>query len=447
MTLFAVVGGGWAGLAAASTLASAGHGVHLFEMAPQLGGRARNAQFKPSNPLKGDETLQVDNGQHLLMGAYSQTNALCSSLAGTSQFEQLFERMPVTLHSAGGIDLRAPRFLPAPLHLAVALIGASGLSLLERLRLIQLLQQLKKRRWLAQEQDISVAQLLAQCKQPASLVAQIWRPLCLSALNTPLELSSAKVFAAVMRDTLAAERNASDFLVARVPLGDTLPKLVQTQLSQAPHAIYLKTQVLAVHRPHHLTGPVLIQTHADKTSTEYAGVALATPWFTTQALLARPVRSELEQLPIVTIYAYWRHSSFGARMRPLMLRDDPQKQHYGHWLFDLGDTPGSGRLASVVISGPGAHLDLDREQLAAAIGKQIHEQTGWIVPDDYLVITEKRATFACTVNVARPDPIEDVPPQVALCGDYFKSEYPATLETAVRSGIAAAHRLLKLASV
>jgi hydroxysqualene dehydroxylase len=440
--MYAVVGGGWAGLAAASALISAGNNVHLFEMAPQLGGRARNAQFKPDHPLPLDEVLQVDNGQHLLMGAYSSTIELCLKLAGAPRFAAMFERMPVTLNNHAGLRIQAARHLPAPLHLGWALISAEGLSIGERVAMVLLLKQLKKRRWLISEADISVSELLNQCRQPAKLIAQLWRPLCLSALNTPLDSASAKVFAVILRDTLAAKAASSDFLVANVPLGDTLPKLVNEQLSKPDNAVFLSSQVLAIHQPQTNQRQFFVQTQGNRSATAYSGVVLATPWFTTQALLNRSHRTELAQLPIVTLYLYWRHSAASTRQRPIMLLDDPNKQYFAQWLFDLGNTRGGGRLASVVISGPGSHLSLDRQTLAAAVSKQINDQLGWIAPDDNLVITEKRATFACTVGLERPHAEHDLLDGVALCGDYFQSDYPATLETAVRSGLAAAKRLL-----
>jgi hydroxysqualene dehydroxylase len=442
MKRFAVIGGGWAGLAAAAKLAHAGHAVDLFEMAPQLGGRARNAVFRPHHPLAGDEQLAIDNGQHLLMGAYSETIALCKRLAGAARFDALFDVAPVTLANTAGLYLQANRFLPAPLHLAAAMVGARGLSLRDRWAMIAFLQRLKKRQWLINEADISVSSLLKQMNQTDTVIQHLWRPLCLSALNTLPDLASAKVFCAILRDTLAAGRQASDFLVARVPLGETLPKLVQEQLSASPHRIFLKAQVLALHHAPGDAGPVMVQTQNERANTPYSGAVVATPWFTTQALLDLPQRSELAQLPIVTVYLYWRTTAHSARQRPLMLADDPTKQMYGHWLFDLGDTNGGGRLASVVISGPGEHLQLSREALAQAITTQISTQVGWLEPDDHFVITEKRATFACTVNVDRPDAQAHIPARVALAGDYFRSEYPATLETAVRSGLAAAQRLL-----
>ncbi len=442
MNPVAVVGAGWAGLAAASRLASTGKTVHLFEMAPQLGGRARNTPFRPSNPLSGDEELGVDNGQHLLMGAYSHTNQLIQQLAGAQGFNALFERLPMALKSVGGVQLRAARKVPAPLHLAYGLLTSRGLNLAERWQFISLIQYLKKHHWLVSQTDFPVAQLLSQAGQSRRLIEQIWRPLCLSALNTPIDSASAKVFAAILRDTLAAKREASDFLVARVPLGDTLPKLVEQQLKQGQHQIFLKTQVLALHQPRGPSGSWFIQTQSDRTNTEYAAVVLATPWFTTQALLERPQRTEMPQLPIVTAYLYWRHSSFHHRQAPLMLLDKADEQCFGQWLFDLGNTPGGGRLASVVISGPGPHTLLERQQLAQAIKKQINLQTGWLVADDCFIITEKRATFACTVNVERPSATDNLPKAIALCGDYFQSEYPATLETAVRSGLQAAQAVV-----
>jgi len=107
----AVLGGGWAGCAAAVTLAAAGVAVTLFEQAKTLGGRARRVSFG---------TLSLDNGQHLLIGAYERTLELLTLVHGADHAQTLFTRLALTLRpfgsaSSGEISLTAWR-APAPLH-------------------------------------------------------------------------------------------------------------------------------------------------------------------------------------------------------------------------------------------------------------------------------------------------------------------------------------------
>jgi predicted NAD/FAD-binding protein len=113
----AVVGGGWAGCAAAVTLAAAGHLVTLIEHAPTLGGRARRVV---------QHGIEVDNGQHVLLGAYRQTLALLADVHRPPEADRLFHRLPLTLRPFG--ERRPGKFeftawkVPGPLHVAAGLL-------------------------------------------------------------------------------------------------------------------------------------------------------------------------------------------------------------------------------------------------------------------------------------------------------------------------------------
>ena len=117
-----IIGGGYAGMAAAVELASQGIPVTVFESAKQLGGRARGVLYNDT---------QIDNGQHLLLGCYRETLRLIEQVGGN--IEQDFLRLPLQLDLHGQFSLRAPH-LPAPLHLLIALLKAQGLTWSERMK-------------------------------------------------------------------------------------------------------------------------------------------------------------------------------------------------------------------------------------------------------------------------------------------------------------------------
>ena len=446
MLPIAVVGAGWAGLSAALTLKRSGKSVVLFEQAPLLGGRARNATWQPRNPLPLDESIAIDNGQHLLMGAYNETLALIHSMITARMFEDLFARLPVSLRDTHGFSLTAHRALLAPFHLAWALARARGLSLSERFALIRLMAWLQINQWRIKQSQMTVAQMLRATHQPPSLCTKLWHPLCISALNTPAHSASAQVFANVLKDTLGAHRAASDFLVAKVPLGNTLPALVASELNASGNCtVHTGERVLTIAKKISSSGNFWDVT-SDKQTLSVQSIVLATPWAITQSLLndaglTIPKADPLVQLPIYTVYLYSRQPGATTREAPLMLNEDLSQQHFGHWFFDLGPTQGGGRLASVVISGPGPHQELTRQQIGEAVQQQLATQTNFTQACEHFVIGEKTATFACTAGLVRPL-AKTSDDQIALCGDFYASPYPATLETAVRSGLAAARSLI-----
>jgi predicted NAD/FAD-binding protein len=209
----AVVGGGWAGCAAAVELTQAGHHVTLFEAARTLGGRARRVST---------DRCDLDNGQHIMLGAYSESLRLMRHV-GVDRRTALLS-LPLQMRYVpgnGGMDFVAPR-LPAPLHIGLALLRAKGLSREDKMSLARFSTAARWMDWKLAT-DCSVAELMERFDQTARLVQLMWRPLCLAALNTAPERASANVFLAVLRDSLGARRAASDMLLPRADLSALFP--------------------------------------------------------------------------------------------------------------------------------------------------------------------------------------------------------------------------------
>jgi predicted NAD/FAD-binding protein len=188
----AVIGAGYAGLAAAMTLVRAGARPTVFEANRTPGGRARRVEYRGA---------LLDNGQHVLLGAYRETLAL---MREANVPEAALLRMPLTLEFPGRFALRAPR-LPAPLHLAVALARARGLTWRDRLAAVRFIHALRRARFCVPA-GTTVAELLASNRQPEAARRYLWEPLCISALNTPVAEADAQVFANVLHDSLFRKR-------------------------------------------------------------------------------------------------------------------------------------------------------------------------------------------------------------------------------------------------
>src|SRR5690606_6599055 len=182
-----------------------GHHVDLFESAATLGGRARSVYSPALN-------THIDNGQHILLGAYRATLSLMRDLGLDT--DEAFVRLPLSVRSADGrLAMRALPGLPAPLNIAAGLMRAKGLSLNEKLAAIRAMTTLRKNNWRVPH-SATVQEWLALSMQPRSLQESIWWPLCIATLNTPPHQACAQLFANVLRDSLGAkQRRASDMLI------------------------------------------------------------------------------------------------------------------------------------------------------------------------------------------------------------------------------------------
>jgi squalene-associated FAD-dependent desaturase len=429
----AVVGGGWAGCAAAVELAAAGCAVTLFEAARTLGGRARGVEF---------HGRMLDNGQHILLGAYSDTLRLLRRVGVDPKSALL--NLPLQMRypaGSGGMDFVAPR-LPAPLHLAVALLRAKGLATADKLSLARFSSTARWMGWQLNN-DCSVSELLERFDQTPRLIQLMWRPLCLAALNTPPERASAQVFLAVLRDSLGAGRCASDMLLPRLDLHTLFPLAASRFIEANGGAVRCGARVGEIAQD---------QGGWRVDGAQFDAVVVATAPPAAAALLAGlPLAAISEKLaafeyePITTCYLqYPAATRFELPFYALL--DDPAAGRWGQFVFDRGHLDaGQAGLYAVVVSAAVDAAALDQAELARAVAAQLSAVFGLGEPEWTRVITEKRATFACTPSLQRL-PNATGMAGLVLAGDYTDSDYPATLETAVRSGAAAANAIIAPAS-
>jgi squalene-associated FAD-dependent desaturase len=417
MKRVAVIGAGWAGLACAMELAAAGRAVTVFEAARQAGGRARRVDW---------HGLALDNGQHLMIGAYRETLRLLERL-GTAE---LVERRPLELRLPG-FRLRLPR-LPAPLHLAAGLAAAHGLGWREKRAAIGLMQRLKGRGFRL-SRDTTVAAFLAEHGQPPGLVARLWEPICVAALNTPIQSASAQVFCNVLRDSLMGRRADSDFLFARGDLGRLFVDPALAFIHDHGGSVRLGSRVEAVApRPDGRQGGVIDGEAYD--AVVWAGHPAQLDRFGAPfADAGRPAAGYAWQ-PILTT---WLRFAAPVGFPYPMLGLGPGQ---APWAFDRSDlAPG---LVALVVSAEGPHLQIPEDERNATYLAALADCLGPLPPLlDRLTIVEKRATFSCVPDLPRP--ANRLAPGLYLAGDYSEGPYPATLEGAVRSGVKCAQLILE----
>ncbi len=431
----AVIGAGWAGCAAAVELARQGAKVRLYEAARVPGGRARRIHY---------QGRALDNGQHILLGAYRHSLQLMRTV-GLEPSRTLLN-LPLQMRypaATDGMNLVAPR-LPAPLHLLAGVLRATGLSAADKLSLARFSTAARWMGWQLNV-DCSVSELLARFDQTDRLVRLMWRPLCIAALNTPPERASARVFLAVLRDSLGAGRAASDMLVPRVDLSALFPDAALAYIEKRGGDARCGQHVQAIES---IDGRWLVTTDGLAETCEQ--VIVATSPAHAQKLL-EPIDAGLAATlnfgyqPITTCYLQYANDvRLPAPM--LALVDEPALQHWGQFVFDRGqlDQHQAGLLA-VVVSASGDALAEGNEALAKAIAQQLATALAMpalATPSWAKVITEKRATFDCVPGLQRP-PNATSHEGLWLAGDYTEGNYPATIEGAVRSGLAAASAVIK----
>lgn len=461
----AVIGGGCAGLAAAATLAQHGIAVTLFEASPQLGGRARSISWKGQ---------VLDNGQHILLGAYKASLRLLR-LAGIKEGDALLRR-PLQLSMHNEFVLNACTWLPAPLHILAGLIKAKGLSWRERLAAIRFMLWMRVSNFKL-SQDEPLSQLLARRGQPQRLTSLLWEPLCLAALNTPLQSASAQVFLNVLRDSFAGAKADSDLLLPRFDLSTLMAEPLAAYIisrggiikknsavnsvAKEKKGYLVSTNVIdtsatasentsALPEAGHTNMGEYVKTHNDKRY--YSHLILAVSPFRLADISGNLSATMMEQVnmaenmhyqPIYTVYL--QYPAEVALPQP-MLGFASRPGRYCQWVFDRGSLYGQHGLLAVVISAQGEHQKLTQEALARHVEAELASEFATLYPIMpkplwHKVIAEKRATFACEPNLARPQQITPVD-GLYLAGDYTAGDYPATIEGAVRSGVQCANYII-----
>lgn len=419
-----IIGAGWAGLAAAVQACQLGSRVVLMDMAHTPGGRARTLDAAG---------ISLDNGQHILIGAYQETLALMREVSANP--DTLLRRWPLDLRYPDGRGLQLPGG-PALLSFAWGVLRWHDLPLRDRLTLLRVAAGWRWRGFRCPP-DWTVTRL---CKGlPERVMRELIDPLCVAALNTPASQASGQVLLTVLRDALFGPPGSADLLLPAASLQELLPR---------PALAWLLAQG-GEWRP----GRRALQLVRSPTGWQIDGEAFDAVILACSAreasrltrLCAPPWAVQAGALgyqPIVTI---WLRQPGASWPRPMMaLRTGPDEP--AQFGFDLGQLGGPTGLFALVISGAEAWTDRGPQATAEAVQRQLcnafsmqPDAAGWMSAEVTAVRSEMRATFACTPNLQRP-PI-DILPGLVAAGDYVAGPYPATLEAAVRAGRAAARRV------
>ncbi len=431
----AIIGAGWAGLAAAIATVQAGHQTTVFEAARTVGGRARAL----TTPGADGTPLVLDNGQHILIGAYT-TSLRLMRLVGVD-IDAALLRLPLVLRFPDGSGLQLPDLAP-PWDALLGIARARGWSWRDRLALLRTAHGWQRAGFVCGPQD-TVASLCAHL--PQRLLDGFIDPLCVAALNTPAPRASGQVFLRVLQDSLFSGRGGSHLLLPRVDLGTLFPEATTTWLTGQGAIVRTGERVQALTAPAPGQGwlvdgipfdAVVLATSSTEAARLVSHSAQTAPYSMTVPLCDWAASAQALQFrAISTVYAQGTPHAHGRLLPEPMLALHSSAEHPAQFVFDQGQLGGpSGLLAFVASDSQG-----ERAQTEQRVLQQARAQLRLPGLQVVQTVVEKRATFACTPGLQRPGAC--IAPGLQACGDYIAGPYPATLEGAVRSGWEAAQTL------
>lgn len=430
----AIIGAGWAGLAAAIAAVKAGHEVTLLEASRAPGGRARAL----ASVLPDGQPVTLDNGQHILIGAYRDTLALMREVGVDP--DAVLHAQTMTLRFPDGCGLQFPEW-PTPLDALGGILGARGWSVGDKLSLLWAAAGWRLQNFTC-EAGLSVSAL---CRQlPPGVMAGLIEPLCVSALNTPAARASAQVFLRVMQDALFSVPGGSRLLLPRADLSALFPAKAQIWLQLRGARLRLGERVQALQKTPSAwrvasqeVDAVILATDASNACRILdASMNLATELVANELQAWSHQTAALQFEAIATVYAWAPGARLSQPMLSLRSQEGMGSAAPAQFVFDRGQLGGPAGLLAFVVS---ASAD-SREAIQAAVLGQARQQLGLALQAVQTVV-EKRATFACTPGLERPP--QTLADGLVACGDYVAGPYPATLEGAVRSGQQAVAALLQ----
>ncbi|MEW2086568.1 hydroxysqualene dehydroxylase HpnE [Streptomyces sp. NPDC005283] len=430
-----VVGGGLAGVTTALQLAGAGVRVTLVEGRPRLGGLAFSFR-------RGD--LTVDNGQHVYLRCCTAYRWFLERVGG-AHLAPLQDRLDVPVLDVA--PARGPRLgrlrrtgLPVPLHLAAGLASYPHLSLAERASVGRAALALGKLDPADPALDgIDFATWLGRHGQSRRTIDALWDLVGVATLNATAPNASMGLAAMVFKTGLLSEPGAADIGWARVPLGELHDTLARKALDSAGVRTELSTRVRDISRAGH--GRWRVEVDGEQLQADT--VVLAVPQRETHALLPEGALEDPDRLldigtaPILNIHVLYdrkvlRRPFFAALGTPVQ------------WVFDRTEASGLRHGQYLALSQSAAEAEIDtpvsvlRERYLPELERLLPAARGAGVRD-FFVTRERTATFAPAPGVGRLRPgARTRAPGLYLAGSWTATGWPATMESAVRSGFSAA---------
>jgi hydroxysqualene dehydroxylase len=420
-----VIGGGFAGLSAASFLSNSGFKIELLEASPKLGGRAYSLIDKESGAI-------IDNGQHILMGCYSDTlsflnligsghNLNIQSHLSINFVRNNFEICPLSTNSS-----------LYPFNLLHAVFNYSALSFYEKLIFIRFFAKI----YLYTDKELqkmTVIEWLLKENQTLNLIKSFWEILAVAALNTDIQKASAKIFAAVLKQIFFRGNNASVIILPSLGLSETYCVNAVKYINSKGGDISFPEQVIKLNIQDNIIKEIITN---KRTIVSFDYVISAVPLYALKKIVNDNFLSRLEfdYSSILTVHLFLKHNAYTETFYGLI--DSPVQ-----WVFN------NGSHLTIVISNAVKIIDKSAEQIIEMVllelKKYLHLDQNEIIT--YTIIKEKRAAFIPSNDIVDKRPSASTPfKNLFLAGDWTNTGLPSTIESAVRSGRLVADNIINL---
>jgi len=435
----AVIGAGTAGLAAAVALARNGARVTLLERRPFVGGRA----YSYSHPALG-ETI---DSQHVVVGCCTNFLDLITQ-AGAANSIRWYDKLCFLEPTAAGSPRQSwigPSGLPAPAHNSLSFLRAPMLTLHDKARIADGLAHFLRSGPATDEE--SFAAWLKRTRQTDRAIRHFWEPVVAGALNDVSERCSTKYAAKVFRESFLRSPQAGRLGIPAAPLSEFFQPVVDMAQSLGVD-VCANASVEAIART--ADGRWKLKTR--ECEIESNAVILATSFRQTQDLIqsitspdssAQIPFDKFVAAPITTIHLWYDREVTDLDHAVLL---DTRIQ----WMFAKSRIrrwePARGSYLELVISASWPEIDMPREQILASALREAELFFPSVREATLLksaVLKEARATFSVVPGLDRDRPPQATAwPGLYVAGDWTATEWPSTMEGAVRSGRLAAGELL-----
>jgi hydroxysqualene dehydroxylase len=398
-----VVGGGLAGCAAALELLDAGHEVTLLEARPTLGGAVQTLPARD-----GDPTPPPDNGQHIALGCFTEYLAFLNRIGEGGSVRRMRLSLPVVDEQR-----RWAQISPASILLA----RYAHLPLRDRPLAWQLLS-LRSADADAHDDETFESFLLGKGQSPAA-IERFWDVFIRPALNLPCAEASAAMGIFTVQTALLSGLRAGELVLPTKPLGWMHGDAARRALERRGATVETGAKV------------------DDLGDLVADAIVVATPPTESARLLGEEV-TPLEQSPIVSVHLLFDRPLLRSPLAALLGSD-------AHWVFDRGaltGNPAQGQYLTVVSSGVPELMEIRGRELVDRIAGQVTDRLGYAELQWSRVSREPNATVALRPGTAALRPgAATSRPNVTRAGAWTATGWPATMESAVRSGRAAARML------